>query len=199
MHNPYEILELVTDCNDQQSRRAYLDKIKEFPPEHFPEHFREINEAYELVKSRKRRFYYHLLDKDPGAAGPIDILRQPLTLAGLRQPPSLPTMREYLKQSPEKAEGGPAFINRSMERLSAESVGKLLHKYIKKAAIHKKVTPHAIRHSFATHLLDAGADLRAVQELLGHASLSTTQIYTHVSRERLKKVRPHPPPRLIPL
>ena len=103
-------------------------------------------------------------------------------------------LREYLKHSPEKADGGPVFINRSMERLSAESVGKLLNKYIKKAAIHKKITPHAIRHSFATHLLDAGADLRAVQELLGHASLSTTQIYTHVSKERLKKVydRTHP-------
>ncbi|MEA1923789.1 MAG: DnaJ domain-containing protein [Pseudomonadota bacterium] len=98
MHNPYEILELATDCNDQQARRSYLDKIKEFPPEHFPEHFREINEAYELVKSQEGRFNYQLMDKDPGAASPIDTLRQPQTLAGFRQPPSLPTMREYLKQ-----------------------------------------------------------------------------------------------------
>ena len=103
-------------------------------------------------------------------------------------------LREYLDRSPDKADGGPVFINRSRERLSAESVGKLLSKYIKQAAIHKKITPHAIRHSFATHLLNAGADLRAVQELLGHASLSTTQIYTHVSKERLKNVydRTHP-------
>ena len=98
MHNPYEILELVSDCDDQQARRAYLDKIKEFPPEHFPEHFREINEAYELVKTQKKRFDYHLMDKDPGAISPIDTLRQPRTLTGQRQPPSLPIMREYLRQ-----------------------------------------------------------------------------------------------------
>ena len=97
MHNPYEILKLVPDCDDQQARRAYLDKIKEFPPEYFPEHFREINEAYELVKTEKRRFDHLLLDKDPGAASPIDTLRQPRTLTGLRQPPSLAAMREYLK------------------------------------------------------------------------------------------------------
>ncbi|MDP8214678.1 MAG: tyrosine recombinase XerC [Candidatus Euphemobacter frigidus] len=107
---------------------------------------------------------------------------------------ALRALRDYLKHSPEKADRDPVFINRSLGRLSAESVAKLLNKYIKQAAIHKKITPHAIRHSFATHLLNAGADLRAVQELLGHASLSTTQIYTHVSKERLKKVynRTHP-------
>ncbi|MEA3333280.1 MAG: DnaJ domain-containing protein [Pseudomonadota bacterium] len=98
MHNPYEILKLVTDCNDEQARRAYLDKIKEFPPEHFPEHFREINDAYELVKNQERRFNYQLMDTDPGAVSPIDTLRQPQTLTGLRQPPSLPVMREFMKQ-----------------------------------------------------------------------------------------------------
>lgn len=103
-------------------------------------------------------------------------------------------LRDYLKAFPQAASADPLFCNRTGSRLAAGSVRKLLDKYIKRAAIEKRITPHALRHSFATHLLNAGADLRSVQELLGHESLSTTQIYTHVSRERLKKVydRTHP-------
>jgi integrase/recombinase XerC len=103
-------------------------------------------------------------------------------------------LRDCLKAFPEHGSADPLFVNRSGRRLTAASIRKLLDKYIKLAAIEKKVTPHALRHSFATHLLNAGADLRSVQELLGHESLSTTQIYTHVSKERLKKVydRTHP-------
>jgi tyrosine recombinase XerC len=82
----------------------------------------------------------------------------------------------------------PLFLSFRGSRLGVQSINRLVHKYIKLASIKKGVSPHTLRHTFATHLLDAGCDLRAVQEMLGHASLSTTQIYTHVTTERLKRV-----------
>jgi integrase/recombinase XerC len=78
------------------------------------------------------------------------------------------------------------FLNRSGTRLSSRSVGRLLEKYLAHAGLDPRTSPHTLRHSFATHLLDAGADIRSVQELLGHRSLSTTQIYTHVTTQRLR-------------
>ncbi len=78
------------------------------------------------------------------------------------------------------------FLNKNGTRLSSRSVGRLLEKYLAQAGLDPRTSPHTLRHSFATHLLDAGADIRSVQELLGHRSLGTTQIYTHVTTQRLR-------------
>lgn len=87
------------------------------------------------------------------------------------------------------------FLNRRGGRLTTRSMERLMKKYLAFAGLNPDVSPHALRHSFATHMLDAGADLRCVQELLGHTSLSTTQIYTHVTVERLKQVYEQAHPR----
>jgi integrase/recombinase XerC len=85
-----------------------------------------------------------------------------------------------------KKETPAIFLNKGGTRLTVRSVGRLLAKYLKTAGLDPRTSPHTLRHSFATHMLDAGADIRGVQELLGHKSLATTQVYTHVTTRRLQ-------------
>lgn len=98
--------------------------------------------------------------------------------------------------SPKEPTGreAPVFVNRFGSRLTTRSVARMLEKYLKQTGLDLRTTPHTLRHSFATHLLDRGADIRSVQELLGHKSLVTTQIYTHLSTANLREVynRAHP-------
>lgn len=112
--------------------------------------------------------------------------------------PALAALRAYLPLRRDLGGGrdnaSPFFLNRFGERLTPRSFQRNLKNYLVEAGLPPDLTPHKLRHSFATHLLDAGADLRSVQELLGHKNLSTTQIYTHVSAERMKNVykKAHP-------
>jgi integrase/recombinase XerC len=99
--------------------------------------------------------------------------------------PALDAIQKY--RSAANVHSGPLFINSRRGRISSRSIWLILKRYLRHTSIPISISPHKLRHSFATHLLDRGADLRSVQALLGHASLSTTQIYTHVTVERLKK------------
>jgi len=99
--------------------------------------------------------------------------------------PALEAIQKY--RSAANVHSGALFINKSRRRISSQSIWLILKRYLRHTSIPISISPHKLRHSFATHMLDRGADLRSVQSLLGHASLSTTQIYTHVTVERLKK------------
>jgi integrase/recombinase XerC len=107
--------------------------------------------------------------------------------------PALRAIEQYRRQA--KVQSGPLFLSKLRKRMSSRSIWLMLKKHLSQTSIQLRVSPHKLRHSFATHLLDNGADLRSVQTLLGHANLSTTQIYTHVTMERVKKAYDEAHPR----
>jgi integrase/recombinase XerC len=106
---------------------------------------------------------------------------------------ALKALQQYRFEA--NVQAGPLFLSKLKKRMSARSIWLMLRKHLSQTSIQLRVSPHKLRHSFATHLLDNGADLRSVQTLLGHANLSTTQIYTHVTMERVKKAYDEAHPR----
>jgi integrase/recombinase XerC len=106
---------------------------------------------------------------------------------------ALRAIEQYRRQA--NVQSGPLFLSKLRKRMSSRSIWLMLKKHLSQTSIQLRVSPHKLRHSFATHLLDNGADLRSVQTLLGHANLSTTQIYTHVTMERVKKAYDEAHPR----
>jgi integrase/recombinase XerC len=109
---------------------------------------------------------------------------------------ALEVLRKFRAEfAPEAAPGSPVLVNADGRRTRVPEVQAMLKRHLARAGLPLDLTPHKLRHSYATHLLNAGADLRLVQELLGHAQLATTQVYTHVSVARLKEIHAKAHPR----
>ena len=129
----------------------------------------ELNDGVAVVRGKGKKERLALLGPSAAAAVALWLSDRALLLERLRK------------------DSTAVFLNKNGGRLTTRSVGRLLERYLREAGLDPRTTPHTLRHSFATHMLDAGADIRGVQELLGHRSLSTTQIYTHVTTKRIQQ------------
>lgn len=168
------ILEVLYSCGLRVSELAGLN-------------WREIDPMLEVVRVRGKGNKERIV---PIGRKALDALEHYRTQIPLLVAPKNRGKATLVGASPE----APVFLNSRGGRLTTRSIARLVATYAQECGIALKTSPHALRHSFATHLLDAGADLRAIQELLGHSSLSTTQRYTHVNLDRLMQVydKAHP-------
>ena len=148
----------------------------------------------EDVSSPRGRPQGELRVRGKGGKERLALLGRP-ALAALEQYLQLARPALAARTATDKRKEPALFVNRLGGRLTARSLGRVVHKHLLAACAKHDMGPHALRHTFATHLLEAGADLRAIQELLGHSSLSTTQIYTHLTRRRLKEIYDQAHPR----
>jgi integrase/recombinase XerC len=181
---------------------AQLDRLLHAPPAHTPAGLRD-RAILETIYSAGLRVS-ELVSIDDGD---LDLNEGIVRVRGKGRRERLAPVGSYARRAirnwlakrqlaPETPAGRstPTFTNRFGRRLTTRSVARMLEKHLKVCGLDRRTTPHTLRHSFATHLLNHGADIRSVQELLGHKSLATTQIYTHVSTARLQKIyeRAHP-------
>jgi integrase/recombinase XerC len=150
----------------------------------------DVNVAGRVLRVRGKGGKERLVPFNHAAA---EALRA-MTADHLPMPPATATPRQSRRAAPHSRRRFPLFRNLRGGRLTSRSVDRIVRRYVRDAAIAQGISPHALRHTFATHLLQAGADLRAIQELLGHARLSTTQRYTHLDLARLMDVykKTHP-------
>ena len=150
----------------------------------------DANLSGRVVRVRGKGGKERLVPFNPSAAEALRAMTADRQTSNLE----LRTSNRGARTSPHARRRNPLFLNLRGGRLTTRSVDRIVRRYVREAAIARGVSPHALRHTFATHLLQAGADLRAIQELLGHANLSTTQRYTHLDVGRLMEVykKAHP-------
>lgn len=191
IHSP-KLERLLPDFLSVAEMAKFLEIINKNPKELLRARDRALYEVLYATGMRVSELVQMELGDIDLAQGEILVLgkgaKERIVLMGTQAQIVLDHYVQHIRVQLLKQKTAAVFLNARGTRLTQRSVERNLLVYVQQAGITKAVTPHTIRHSFATHMLEGGADLRVVQELLGHSSLSTTQIYTHISRERMKSV-----------